>query len=195
MRDTKRPSAGVHIDEATHPVDVLLNYLFPVLGLSTKNVALTVSKREYSKSIANPELQAKFYGEDHVPLAMVDYKLSVDGILIEGHSSFMEAPQRREIWLTCDKDVELRVAFDDNKTDHFTIFVQGKQQGFEEFKDPNKLLLEWQTFLQSFQGAQGTVKGLEHPPKIPTLKDTFKDIQITEALGTVPLNQEEVLLK
>jgi predicted dehydrogenase len=189
LRDTKRPSAGVHIDEATHPVDVLINYLFPVLGLSNKDITLKISKRDYSKSIVNQELQAKFYGSDHVPLATVDYLLSVGGIPIEGHSSFMEGPQRREIWLKCDKDTDLKIAFDDNKTDNFTINISGKNAGYYEFKDPNKLMLEWKTFLQSCQMKYEKSSSAKNF-KIPSLQDTLIDINITEALGNLEIGKE-----
>ncbi len=184
LRDTKRPSAGVHIDEATHPIDVLVNYLFPVLGLPNQKVSLKVLKREYSKTIVNEALQAKFYGPEHIPLATVDYTLTVGDISIEGHSSFKEAPQRREIWLECDKNTLIKIAFDDNKADSFTAYISGKEADSRLFKEPNKLLLEWQTFLNSQKSSA------VNSPKIPSLHDTFVDIKITEALGKAEIDKE-----
>ena len=147
LRDTNRPSAGVHIDEATHPVDALVNYIFPILGLPTDDIRLQVTNREYSRSIVNQQLQDKFYGKEHVPLAAVDYNMQIGAINVTAHSSFKEAPQRREIWLECSDGKTVKVAFDIQKSDTLTVYENKQEIYFTKFSEPNKLLLEWNTFL------------------------------------------------
>lgn len=186
MRDTRRPSAGVHIDEATHPVDVLVNYLFPVLNLPHDKIKLIVSSREYSRSIVNEELQTKLYGINHIPLASVDYDLTIGNVPVECHSSFMRAPQQREIWLDCEHHITLKVSFDEKNADHFMVYQNGAEIVSAHFEKPNKLFLEWLTFLDSIKG--GTF--CKASPKIPNLFDTYVDIFITETLGQAEIDKE-----
>ena len=181
LRVPTRPSAGVHIDEATHPVDVLF-YILLSLGMPCDNVSLKVLKREYARSIVDENLQAALYGPDHVPLATVDYEIKIGDILVKAHSSFNEAPQRRELWFNCGNDVKLKVACDIQNTDVFTVYVSGNEVLCQPFKNPNKLLREWETFLQNSSR------------KIPTLQDALRDIKITEELGTLEIGQEKKMV-
>lgn len=184
LRDTKRPSAGVHIDEATHPVDILVNYLFHILELPRDQITLTVHDRKSSLSIVNPELQKKFYGPDHIPLAAVDYEMNIGAIPVKCHSSFMEAPQRREIWLkNINQSKTIVVSFDEKNADHFIVLQDGNEILRETFDKPNKLLLEWKAWLATFNGSQN--------PVIPTLLDAYVDIAITQALGEEPIGKKK----
>lgn len=194
LRVPSRPSAGVHIDEATHPVDILLNYIFPTLGLSNNELKLKVLLRDYARTIVDEKLQDSLYGSDHIPLATVDYTMNIGGIPVKAHSSFNEAPQRREILIDCGNEMTLKVSFDDQKSDTFTVFVSGETVLCTPFKDPNKLMLEWETFLQNYRQLNDPANAIAPSPKIPTLQDALRDIQITEMLGSLEIGVEQEIL-
>jgi predicted dehydrogenase len=172
-----RPSAGVHIDEATHPIDLVLAMLRE-LGYKTDDATIeeATNRRESEVGIAivDRAMQNALYADEPDkldPIAEVTYRLRAAGIPIEGFSSFAKGPQKREIALTCTEGTMVRLRFDSGNADHLEI-----GSTVLTFPAPNKLLSEWRTFLQYVETG-------ENSWKVPTVQDMLFDIRITEALG------------
>jgi predicted dehydrogenase len=178
-----RPSAGVHIDEATHPVDLILNRLFPALGIPSEPLLLTCLSRKYDDSIVDQSLQKSFYPEKVVPLAEVAFEMRTPEVAISVLSSFLQPPQIREIVLHCSSNAEIKLNFDKDQTDQLSITSSFHPPILDVALKPNKLLIEWQAFLDYYQTRKSS-------DVHPTLQDMAKDIQITEMLDEIPLCQE-----
>jgi predicted dehydrogenase len=186
-----RPTAGVHIDEATHPVDLILNYLLPAFGLANEPISLLCHSRKYDDSFFDKEQQAALYPgqpEKLLPLAEVGFEIQTPDIDISVFSSFVQAPQVREIILHCSSNTKVKLSFDKDQADQISITSSSHRPIMETFENPNKVLLEWQAFLQYYQTGKPSRTN-------PTLQDMVSDIQITEMLNEVPLDQPMQVLR
>lgn len=175
-----RPSEGVHIDEATHPIDLIVNGILPQLGYPVGDITIeSVSAKRESQvgiPIVDRKMQESLYANDPDkldPVAEVEYCLRVGEIPIEGFSSFAKGPQIREITLECSQQVTLTMRFDHQGGDELEIATSGVKN-ILSFPAPNKLLAEWRTFLNPTD---------KNSWKISQLQDMLLDVQLTEALA------------
>ncbi len=187
-RAPTRPSAGVHIDEATHPVDLILNQLLPALDIPNQPISIQCLSRKYNDSIVDQAQQALLYQENHeklIPLAEVEFEIFTPTLPIRVFSSFLQPPQIREIVLHCSSETTLLLNFDKDQTDQLEI---RSAQGMETivFEKPNKLLTEWRAFLDYYH--TGTTSR-----SIPSFEEMRTDILITEMLDEILLDQETQL--
>ena len=110
------------------------------------------------------------------PVAEVEYEIDVGDIRVSGFSSFVRAPQRREIRLECIDGTTLFFEFDISSGDRLSkISSSGETTCLYEQRD-DKLMLEWDSFLNYCTTG-------ERSYRIQTLSDMLFDIRITEALG------------
>jgi predicted dehydrogenase len=187
-RVPSRASAGVHIDEATHPIDLILNHLLPSVGMANDPVSVVCNSRKYDDSFIDKEQQALLYPgqpDKLIPLAEVAFVLQTPDMAISVFSSFIQGPQVREMTLQCSSDIIVTVSFDKNKGDHLTISRPphtSRTLSIGTHNDVNKLYNEWDDFLKYYR--TGTPSLL-----IPTLQELVQSIQITEMLNEMPLQQ------
>lgn len=114
LRSPERPSPGVNIDEYTHPQD-LLRYIFRELGIKYTIDKIEIVSAQRSQEIVNKEQQLALYADDQnslFPFAKIQYKLQFQNILIEGTSSFLDAPQTRTIKFIYQNGKEHIIEFD-----------------------------------------------------------------------------------
>lgn len=183
QRAPTRPSAGVHIDEATHPVDLVLNRIFPALGIASQPLTITCFKRLYDISIVDEKQQKVLYVNEPdklIPLALVEYEIKTPEISIQSFSSFATAPQVREITLHCSDNVSVKLIYDKDQTDFLEIISPTQKELMLQVKKPNKLLEEWRAFLDYYHSGVRT-------SDLASIQDMVTDIEITESLGTLPL--------
>ncbi len=172
-----RPSEGVHIDEATHPIDLVMSDILPRLGYTEKVVLEKWSSKRESEvgiSIVDRKMQEALYADEPSkldPVAEVEALLRVGTIPIVTFSSFAKGPQRREIQITCTDGVRLVVRFDEKGKDWLETPI-----GVKSYPAGMKLLDEWRTFLHTYETG-------EKSPKSATLEDMLVDIQFTEKLA------------
>ncbi len=183
QRAPTRPSAGVHIDEATHPVDLVLNRIFPALGIASEPLSITCFKRDYNISIVDEKQQKALYVNEPdklIPLALVEYEIKTPTISIQSFSSFATPPQVREITLHCSNSTALKLVYDKEQTDYLEIISPTQNKIMLLLKKPNKLLEEWRAFLDYYHSGVRT-------SDLASIQDMVTDIEITESLGTIPV--------
>jgi len=190
-----RPSAGVHLDEATHPIDLILNHLLPAVGMVNEPVSLVCHSRKYDDTMIDKQQQAMLYPyqpEQLLPLAEVAFEIQTPDTDISVFSSFIRAPQVRELTLHCSSDIIMKLNFDMNQTDQISIsrppHTSFRTLSIESHQQPNKLLYEWHDFLQYYKTAAPS-------STIPTLQDMVSAVQITEMLSEMPLHQPMQVLR
>ncbi|MBS0615717.1 MAG: Gfo/Idh/MocA family oxidoreductase [Verrucomicrobia bacterium] len=177
-RPPTRPSAGVHIDEATHPVDLVVHYLLRELGLPIDPITLNVTSTAYNSRIVDEAQQRILYAnnpEKIVPLAEVSFEMQIGKIPLKAYSSFIKAPQKREVVLSCSNNTSVRIYFDEQQSDGWVVTQGGQVIQQEVYKNPNKLLLEWKAFLQAR-------KDNKVDPARPKLEEIAADLRLTESL-------------
>ncbi len=177
-RPPTRPSAGVHIDEATHPIDLVVHYLLRELGLPREPLTLQVTSTAYNSRIVDVAQQNILYAnnpEKIVPLAEVSFQMQIGKIPLTAYSSFIKAPQKREVLLTCQNNTQVRIFFDEQQSDGWEVTKNGNTIKREVAKNPNKLLLEWRAFLES---RKANVVDLARPK----LDEIAADLKLTESL-------------
>ncbi|MBS0604596.1 MAG: Gfo/Idh/MocA family oxidoreductase [Verrucomicrobia bacterium] len=185
-RVPSRPSAGVHIDEATHPVDLILNRILPALKLPSTPLSLICLSRQYDDSIIDIEQQRHLYPnlpEMLIPLAQVVFEIRTPTIPIHVFSSFIQPPQIREILLKCSNGAQLAMNFDIEQNDRLEVRTPLREASVFIAEKPNKLLIEWRDFLEYYHSSNAT-------DSLASLADMVNDIHITELLNTIPLQQE-----
>lgn len=183
QRVPTRPSAGVHMDEATHPIDLILNFLLPELGIAAKPVSLSCLSRKWDASIIDKKQQQSLYAdqpEKLLPLAEVEFEMNIANLTIHSLSSFMRPPQIREVALNCSRDTKIVLSYDKDQTDQLMISKGNNTLITKIIERPNKLLTEWRAFIDYYQ--TGNTSAV-----IPTLQDMLEDIRITEMLENLPL--------
>ena len=177
-----RPSEGVHIDEATHPLDLIVNCILPQVGVQADGVTILRSsckKQSEVGQIVDQNKQEELYADDPSkldPVAEVEYEIDVAGIRVIGLSSFVRAPQRREITIECNDGTTLCFEFDLSAGDCLSKIEENKERVCLCEQKVDKLMLEWESFLNYC--ATG-----EKSYRIQTLPDMLFDVRLTEALG------------
>ncbi len=179
-RKPERPSAGIHIDETTHGIDTFC-YLLESSGKRITSAVLEEKKADYDLSIVNVEAQRRLYGEEHVPMARVHYRFSIDGISLSGFSSFLDEPQRREMKLTLADNSTLSLFFDTQKKDVFQRHgPSGELVETREYpQDTPQSNRVYQELTAMLQYHQTKVR----PQNLASLEDAIRDVIVTEMLG------------
>lgn len=178
-----RPSPGVHIDETTHAIDIILNYILPMTGNKIYNVSLNHLKRKYSRAFIDLEKQKKIYGDSKMnPIGEIEYKAVCGNFPVNGLSSFIREPFNRYIRINCN-ECFINIYFDYDKTDSFQVLGKLKKEiivsenYFMGKITSGKIYLEWDSFLRYFD------ENKKKKPEITTLDQALIDVKITEAMG------------
>jgi predicted dehydrogenase len=177
-----RPSEGVHIDEATHPIDLVVNCILPQLGIQVDGVTILRSscKRQSEVGqIVDQEKQQELYADDPSkldPVAEVEYELNVGGVPFTGLASFVRTPQRRELTLKCNDGTTFFFEFDTLNGDRLSKTSSSGERACLCEQKTDKLMLEWEAFLNYCTTGEKSYR-------IQTPSDMLFDICLTEALG------------
>ena len=180
-REPIRPSAGIHIDETTHAVDVIINYILPRLGIAVQKITITNLEPIYSLEIVDPIIQKKLYGNmSAVPMAQLSYNLLINNIPLQGFSSFIQSPMKRTIQIYLHNGDYMCVHFD--KEGYDVIEINGVIKGtFSCLGKHGRVYLEWKSFLEYYSTKKKS-------DLLASLDDAIVDIAITEKLGDKHLN-------
>lgn len=179
-----RPSAGIHIDETTHGIDLAF-YLLENDRDKIKKAALFEKECDYSLAIVEEEAQRCLYGEKHLPMARVRYRFTVDDFVsLSGLSSFLDDPQRREMTIYIAGGQEIRLLFDVNKKDFFSVWyprlgncrIIPEQEFPLDTAETNRSYQELAAMIEYHQAGK-------RPEKLVGLDDAVRDLALTELLG------------
>jgi predicted dehydrogenase len=182
LKGPVRPSEGVHIDEATHPADLIINCILPQMGIDADSVTILDSsykRQSVVGPIVDQKKQEELYKDEPEkldPVAEVSYSLDVGGIPVSGFSSFKKGPQRREIEITLSDQSTLFLEFDVAGYDRLYRLEGMKGKTLISEHKCDKLMLEWEAFLEYCETGKKSFR-------TQTLTDMVFDVHLTEGLG------------